>query len=152
MAFRVAFDLDDTLITPNQEFDSEQFPAPALVRILGFEPLRLHTRWLFKQLKRQGIETWVYTSSFRNTWYIRRLFWLYGIRLDGIVNGLIHKKRMKNLPKILSKYPPAFGIDLLIDDSLGVWQEGQQNNFEVMQILPTNNNWHLNINSALSKR
>lgn len=152
MALRIAFDLDDTIITPNNEFASEKFPPSALIQILGFEPLRLHTRWLLQQLKKQGFETWVYTSSFRNTWYIRRLFWLHGIRLDGIVNGMIHKKRMKNVSKTLSKYPPAFGIDVLIDDSMGVWEEGQKNNFEVILISPNDDNWHLTVNALLSKR
>ena len=41
----------------------------------------------------------------------------------------------------ISKYPPAFNIDILIDDSKGVLIEGKQNNFKVIQVEPDNLNW-----------
>ncbi|EAY26588.1 hypothetical protein [Microscilla marina] len=145
MTFRIAFDLDDTLISPDQAFVSELFPPPALVRILGFEPLRLHFKRLYKQLKKQKVEVWIYT-------YIYRLFWLYGVHLNGIINGAIHKERMKNIPKNISKYPPAFGIDALIDNSLRVYKEGQENNFTVVRVLPNDDQWYGALDSLLLKR
>lgn len=149
MSLRIAFDLDDTLLCPNNEFPFVAFPPPWLINLLGFEPLRQHSVSLFKDLRKQNAEIWIYTSSFRNRWYIRRLFWLYGIRLDGIVNGVIHKQRMKNVPRSLSKYPPAFGIDVLVDNSTGVLKEGQENNFEVIKVDTTNKEWHSMIREFL---
>lgn len=40
-----------------------------------------------------------------------------------------------------SKYPPAFGIDLLIDDSPGVEQEGRTHGFPVIIVSPDNPDW-----------
>ena len=40
-----------------------------------------------------------------------------------------------------SKYPPAFGIDLLIDDSPGVEQEGRTHGFSVITVSPDNPDW-----------
>ena len=63
---------------------------------------------------------------------------MHGIKLQGIVNQEIHEK---NVSLTISKYPPAFNIDILIDDSKGVLIEGKQNNFKVIQIDPDNLNW-----------
>lgn len=40
-----------------------------------------------------------------------------------------------------SKYPPAFGIDMLVDDSPGVVLEGQRYGFRVIQISPEDEQW-----------
>jgi len=138
MSYRVAFDLDDTLLSAINEFPYETFPAPRWIQLLGFEPLRASTKQVFKNLKTHKIETWIYTSSFRSKTYIRSLFWLYGIQLDGIVNGMMHKQRVKNLQYKPSKFPPAFGIDLLVDNSEGVKIEGEKYRFDVLHIQPQN--------------
>ncbi|HAS43817.1 MAG TPA: hypothetical protein DCS93_25270 [Microscillaceae bacterium] len=142
MTYRVAFDLDDTLLSAINEFPYEAFPPPRGVQWLGFEPLRAATKQVFKNLKANRVETWIYTSSFRSEAYIRCLFWLYGIRLDGVVNGALHKKRVKNLRDKPSKFPLAFGIDLLVDNSEGVKIEGKRYGFDVLHIQPQDQLWH----------
>ena len=142
MSYRVAFDLDDTLLSPINEFPYEAFPAPWFVKLLGFEPIRESTVRLIRELRKQNVEVWIYTSSFRSTAYIRRLFWLYSIHLDGIVNAHIHLKALKHSKFKPSKYPPAFGINVLIDNSEGVKMEGEKYNFVVVHIQPLQKNWH----------
>lgn len=57
---------------------------------------------------------WVYTTSYRSAGYIRRLFWLHGIRLAGVVNQTRHEREVRVRA---TKYPPQFGIELLVDNS-----------------------------------
>jgi hypothetical protein len=40
-----------------------------------------------------------------------------------------------------SKFPPAFGIDLHIDDSAGVAMEGADHRFPVLVIAPQDSGW-----------
>lgn len=156
MPFRIAFDLDDTLLSPNNEFEYEHFPPVWFIKLLGFEPLRKPTIQLFRDLRKQAYqgktELWVYTSSFRRKSYIRGLFGCYGLWLDGVVNGNLHKRRMKNTAQRCSKYPPAFGIDILIDNSKGVKLEGEKQGFQVIQIDPLDEHWYLQIKKHLPQK
>ena len=85
----------------------------------------------------RGHRIWIYTTSCRSEKYISRLFHAYGLNLDGIVN--LDRHNLKTPP--CSKYPPAFGIDLLIDDSPGVEQEGRTHGFSVIIVSPDNPDW-----------
>ena len=129
----IAFDLDNTLIS--SDFPPEE--CRWLRRMFLKERLRRGTKWLFRHLKARGHQIWIYTTSCRSEKYISRLFYTYGLNLDGIVN--LDRHNLKTPP--CSKYPPAFGIDLLIDDSPGVEQEGRTHGFPVIIVSPDNPDW-----------
>jgi hypothetical protein len=138
---RIAFDLDNTLIPYGSEFPTIwRFPKP-LMNFCGWEPLREGTIELMNYLKSQGNEIWIYTTSLRNASSVKLLFMLYGIRIDGVVNQQIHNKKLRNEHIYCSKYPPAFGIDVLIDDQEGVQVEAARYNFEMIWIKPEDTNW-----------
>ena len=139
---RIAFDLDDTLLATTYDFPTESPIKKFWSYFFKYEPLRKGTLELFSHCKNLNHEIWIYTTSFRNPIYIRRLFWLYGIRIDGVVNQTIHDKIVK---QPISKYPPAFDIDLLIDNSEGVKIEGERHGFKTIWILPEDKNWVENI-------
>ncbi|WP_397459160.1 hypothetical protein AB3464_05745 [Pseudomonas asplenii] len=140
---RTSFDIDDTLACQLNHCAVEKSWLPDYVhRRLG-EPLRMGTRLLIRELRRQGCSIWVYTSSGRTPSYIRRWLLLYGIRVDGVVNSVLHYRAltvhgMSNAP---SKYPPAFDIDLHVDDSEGVKIEGTDHGFRVVVVHPEDDRW-----------
>ncbi len=136
---RIAFDLDNTLIRNDFKFPVEEPLHQLAARFISHEKLRKGTMALIKELKVRQFDVWIYTTSFRSPWYLRKLFWLYGIRLDGIVNQEIHNRRV-NVQ--CTKYPPQFGIDVLVDDSLGVKLEGERYNFRVINIDPKDEFWN----------
>lgn len=129
----IAFDLDNTLISSN--FPQEE--CRWLRRMFLKERLRRGTKWLFRHLRSRGHRVWIYTTSCRSEKYISRLFHAHGLNLDGIVN--LDRHNLKTPP--CSKYPPAFGIDLLIDDSPGVEREGRTHGFSVIIVSPDNPDW-----------
>lgn len=135
---RIAFDLDNTLIRNNYPFPLEQPRWPLLVRVLRSEGLRQGIVQAASFCRAQGWEVWVYTTSYRSAWYIRRLFWLHGIRLDGVVNQQRHDR---NARVRCTKHPPTFGIDLLVDDSEGVRLEGERHGFRVLVVQPEDAEW-----------
>ena len=62
-------------------------------------------------------------------WDVHLQFLAYGVRLGGVVNQDRHVRTLRDSrPRAneCSKYPPAFGIDLLVDNSQGVKEEGQR--------------------------
>src|SRR5262249_57330349 len=91
---RIAFALDDTLIPCSFPFPVERPTFTA--RLLGAEPLRRGAVALLKQLRRQGCEVWVYTTSQRRPFSVRLQFWAYGVRLGGVVNSDCHVRRLSN--------------------------------------------------------
>ena len=114
---RISFDLDETLTTSRL---AEAEPGQAWWGWFFFqEPLRRGTRNLLKNLRSQGHEVWIYTSSVRSVTTISWWFASYGITLDGIVNERLSRPALKAAAQegiLASKYPPYFDIDIHIDD------------------------------------
>lgn len=139
---RIAFDLDNTLIRDQYPFPLEVQSNRWFFKLLGFEPLRKNTIQLMRLLQQKGYEIWIYTASLRDLVYLRLLFRWHGIVLGGIVNQTIHLQEVK---KRCCKYPPAFDIDLLIDDSRGVEVEARKYHFDMIRVMPEDDNWHLKV-------
>ncbi len=135
---KVAFDLDGTLIRSNYDFQTEKPKKKLFAKLYKIQELRIGTTKIFEYCRQQNWETWIYTTSTRSTFRIRTLFWLYNIHLNGIVNQQIHNKKVKIAS---SKYPPSFGIDVIIDDSEGVKIEGERYNFETIWVKSEDENW-----------
>ena len=150
---RISFDIDDTLACQLHHCAVEKSRLPACVhRWLG-EPLRLGTRSLTRELRRQGCSIWVYTSSGRTPSYIRRWLLLYGIHVDGVVNSVRHTHALtaRGLANSPSKFPPAFDIDLHVDDSEGVQIEGHDHGFRVVVVNPQDELWAQKVLEAVAK-
>jgi hypothetical protein len=75
------------------------------------------------------------------------IFWLYGIKLDGVINQKKHSESVKNGA---SKYPPQYGIDYLVDDSKGVKIEGDRYGFNVILVEPEDIKWVYEIKNVLA--
>ena len=143
---RLAFDLDNTLIRNNYLFPLELPRWPLLARVFGGEGLRQGIAQATSFCRTQGWEVWVYTTSYRSAWYIRRLFWLHGIWLDGVVNQQRHDQHVRVR---CTKHPPNFDINLLIDDSEGVRLEGERHGFRVLVVQPEDAEWVAAVQAAV---
>lgn len=144
---RLAFDLDNTLIRCGHNFPLEKPQWRILARLLSSEQLRHGIKELTDTCRQRGWEVWVYTTSYRSAWRIQRLFWLHGIRLDGVVNQQRHDREVRAR---CTKHPPSFGIDLLIDDSEGVRIEGERHGFRVLVVAPEDKLWAEKVRVALN--
>lgn len=145
---RIAFDLDNTLIRCGYDFPLEQPRRRMWARLLGGEPLRRGIVELASYCAEHGWEVWVYTTSFRKPWYIRKLFWLHGIHLHGVVNQARH---LREAAARCTKHPPSFGINLLVDDADGVKLEAERHNFNVLIIEPQNVQWIAQVKESMQK-
>jgi hypothetical protein len=140
---RISFDLDETLICYASDAPQESGFLPISLQRHATEKMRLGTRKLIRELQQRGHEVWIYTSSLRSPFHVWLWLLLHGIRANSIINDDRHRRQLirQNFTPSPSKYPPAFGIDLHIDDSEGVRIEGTQHNFQVLVISPKDNNW-----------
>jgi hypothetical protein len=139
---RIAFDLDQTQIPYGDEFAVER--PPRFLAPFFKEPLRQGAVPLLRQLQAGGCDLWIYTTSARSPSYLRLWLLLLGIRLGGVVNCYRHDRESRSQPYRFApcvKYPPAFGIDLLVDDSVAVANEGRRYGFEVLCIDPADSDW-----------
>ena len=149
---RISFDIDDTLACQPEHSDVEPNWLAERLHSSLTEPLRIGTRALTRELRRQGCSIWVYTSSGRTPSYIRRWLLLYGIRVDGVVNSVLHNEALaaRGLSNSPSKLPPAFDIDLHVDDSEGVRMEGHDYGFRVVVVDPQDQNWTQKVLDAVA--
>jgi hypothetical protein len=148
----IAFDLDDTLIPCEYHFPLE--PRRRLASLLATEPLRLGTVDLLRHLRTTGCPLWIYTTSLRNPLSVHLLFLVHGIRLAGVINQDRHFRTLRNsrpAANECSKYPPAFGIDLLIDNSEGVKEEGRRFGFRVLHVRPDDSRWVESVRAAVGR-
>ena len=149
---RIAFDLDDTLIPGAYPFATEPPPRGLLAWWLQPEPLRRGTVQLFRELWQAGHEVWLYTTSLRKPLETKIAFYSYGARVRKVINDDIHRRHMSRLGnafKSCTKYPPAFGIDVLIDDSECVFLEGRQFGFATILLRPEDDDWIHTVKSGL---
>ena len=114
------------------------------------ERLRRGTRSLMTALIQRRCKIWIYTSSSRSPRYLRRLFASVGIPIEGVVNLDRHERTVGLRGP--SKYPPAFGIDLHIDDSIGVAIEGVDHRFAVLVVAPEDSDWVERVLSEVDKQ
>jgi hypothetical protein len=143
---RIAFDLDNTLIRCGYDFPQETPSRTFWAHLLGGEQLRQGIQELVRYCRHHGWEVWVYTTSYRRAWHIRKLFWLHDILLDGIVNQQRHNREVRVR---CTKHPPSFGIDLLIDDSEGVRIESERHGFRMLVVAPDDVQWTEKVRAAL---
>src|SRR5262245_36640295 len=131
---RVSFDIDETLVCRHADMRADAGLLPNILQSRITEPLRRGTSTLIRRLRGQGCSVWIYTSSLRSPIHIWLWLRLHGIRIDGIINDDKHRAKLSQLKfsHPLSKYPPAFNIDLHVDNSDGVELEGKTHGFRVL--------------------
>jgi FMN phosphatase YigB (HAD superfamily) len=147
---RISFDLDDT-IACEPAVPTEQC-APWWRRWRYSEGVRRGTQALMKELVVRRCQLWIYTTSYRPPRYLRGWFRSFGVPVEGVVNQDRHEQVIKThtFPgHAPSKYPPAFGIDLHIDDSEGVAMEGRQFGFRVLVVSPYDPDWAARVLAAV---
>jgi hypothetical protein len=143
---RISFDIDDTLVC-DPSVPTEQM-VPWWRRWWYPELIRCGTKGLMQELLAGGHQLWIYTTSYRPERYLRGWFRSFGIPIFGVVNQPRHERVVGRQGP--SKYPPAFGIDLHVDDSEGVAEEGMQHRFSVVVIPPTDLDWVARVREAVA--
>lgn len=149
---RISFDLDETLFVNPRTMDTEpelKFPWNLLFK----EKLRKGSVSLFKEIRERGHEIYIYTTSFRTTGYIRSYFKRYGLTLDRIINGDIHKKEVQRDRKQImpSKYPPQYQIDLHIDDDKSLKANADHLGFSVLLLKESDKEWLCKIRKEMKR-
>jgi hypothetical protein len=144
----ISFDIDDTLVcSPDVPTEPS---VPRWLRPWYGEGLRRGTRALMGELLRRRCRVRVYTTSHRSPRYLRGWFRWFGVPLDGVVNQTRHDRVVGRRGP--SKFPPAFGIDLHVDDSDGVGLEGARHGFDVVVVSPDDLDWARRVLEAVESR
>jgi hypothetical protein len=153
LVMRISLDIDDALVCRAANAPRERSLLPGFIHVHFSEPLRQGTRSLFRALRRRGFSVWIYTTSLRSPLHIRLWMMLHGLRVDGIVNEERHRIEMagRKFSRVPSKYPPAFGIDLHVDDSEGVRIEGEELGFNVVVVRPEDDLWTTTVLDAANQ-
>jgi hypothetical protein len=139
---RISFDLDETLIINPVKISAEpELNIP--YRWFYCERLRLGAPELMQRINKNGIELWIYTTSFRPVKYIKKYFKHYGVKIDRVINGQVHQNEVqRDFNEVLpSKMPGRYRIDLHVDDEIQVKQYGSMYGFKVFLLKEENKAW-----------
>lgn len=135
----ISFDIDDTLVSSSPGFSVED---PTLFsRIIGVEKIRKGTVKLFQDLEARNHKIWIYTTSYRSQLYLKIMFLAYGLKPKKFINERVNRKELDRINCKASKNPGIFGIDIHVDDSIGVVEEGKRYNFKTIQVAPLDTKW-----------
>lgn len=138
----LGLDLDGTLIAEATAFASGHEPRGWVARLGAFEALRLGTRRLVGEARGRGWRVVVYTTSMRSPLAVHTTFLAHGMRLDGVINGRRHREREQaERASWPVKYPPAFGVSLLVDDSVALERQGRELGFRVVRLEAAHADW-----------
>lgn len=136
---QISFDLDDTLIPCGDVFETEKLNF--LGRFFCVEKIRKRAPQLIRELKLRGHDIHIYTTSLRSIRKIRKTLFWHGIFVGKVINETTNLRELKKRNLTVSKYPPAFGFELHIDDSKGVGLEGERLSFATIIIDPKDQRW-----------
>ena len=136
----ISFDLDDTLI-PSRKEDFETEERNLLQQMFSVEYLRKGTAGLVQSLRKEGHKVGIYTTSYRPVWKIKWALFTYGISVDFVINEQINRRELRKRSIDSSKYPPAFHIDMHIDDLRGVGMEGERFGFNTVIVKTNDVGW-----------
>lgn len=145
---RISFDVDDTL-TGIPGMPTEP-PPRWWWAWLRPEPLRRGSVALMRELQRQGIEVWIYTTSYRSPLDLRCWLRAHGMTIAGATHQGKHDRVVGRRGP--SKLPTAFGIGLHVDDSEGVAEEGRRHGFAVVVVAPGDPQWADRVRAGLADR
>ena len=139
---RISFDLDEVLFVNPADHKCEKkliFPLSLIYK----ERLRLGTPKLINTLQKMGYDIWVYTSSYRSEFYIKSLFFCYGVKFNGIVNAMRHEKEVQKHSKTIlpQKVPSRYRISLHIDDESVICSYGREYGFDAYQLDADDDEW-----------
>ncbi len=135
----ISFDIDNLLIPYSNDFEVEKNSWWA--KLIGAENIRKGTPHLFQKLEKEGHQIWIYTTSYRSVFQLKKTFKSYSLHPQRYINEKINRTHLEAQNCKASKNPKLFGIDLHIDDSKGVEAEGQRYGFQTLIIHPQNKNW-----------
>ena len=152
LAVRIAFDLDDTLIPTGGRFATEPPSGVWPLRSFATESLRVGASTLLRELRGEGHAVWVYTSSARSVAAVHVLFAAYGVRLGGVVNLDRHEAMVRRLGVRRLKHARAFGIELLVDDSVAVVEEATRFGGAALLVAPEDAAWDERVREAVRVR
>ena len=110
--WRVTLDLDEVVFQVRKG-DAAEKPLPFPWSLIYKQPVRLGIPALFRFLKRNGYDVWVYTSRYISMEYLENYLKGYHTYVSGIVTGMSHKSNSSgNLEKILrDRYLVTVHID-----------------------------------------
>lgn len=145
----VAFDLDEVLLVGANGFAEETRVKKVGKKAIP-EKLRKGAIEAITALQSKGFDVWVYTASYMSEKYINAMFSLYGLKVDGIING-IKRKRDKEAEKVIAESMKKYTHRLHIDNKSMVCTYVVKQDFDQFDFENGDEGWAKDIVATLDK-
>ena len=150
---RVTLDLDEVVFRAEGDTLVEKAPGFIFGKIFS-KRVRLGIPALFKYLKSNGYDIWVYTSESYSIDDLERFFKRYAVYVDGIMTGFKNKKSYESEASkamrelIANKYKETIHID----NDLLLITHSNSSDFEEFDLNPDDANWSKSIIDIMEER
>lgn len=141
----VSFDLDEILLTDGSTYPKHKelpFPFDKIYR----KTLRRNASILINELHSMGFDVWIYSGEYYPETYIRFLFRLHGTKVDGIINGMRHRK---NKTLVREAFSNKYRISLHVDNDDVTCVRTKTREYEMFGIDSVNQDWASEVVSRL---
>lgn len=140
-----SFDLDEILLTDGSTYPEHKelsFPFDRIYR----KTLRRNASVLINELHSMGFDVWVYTGEYYPEAYLRLLFRLHGTKVDGIINGMRHRKTKSRIREAFSN---KYRISLHVDNDDVTCVRTKTKEYEMFCMDSVNQDWASEVVSRL---
>lgn len=146
---RVVFDLQETLLAKDEN-DRDPVLDDLLHKRIR-ERLRAGATDVITKFQDAGFDVWVYTPSYNSLEYIRGIFSLYNISIDGIVNGVSDKNRTKSAETLHIKrmLEDKYRYAVNIDDESVIMIDSFSKSYEQYDLPETKDTWAERVTALL---
>ncbi len=139
---RASINLDDVVFCRNDDEPAEKkliFPFSRIFR----ERIRLGIPGLVYALHEAGYDVWFYTAGYVSSDYLKYMFRLYRIGVEGIINGYNRmdssgRHGMSSVKELMAK---KYRVTLNIDMDSVSWIRSDTKNFEMIDIPAKDETW-----------
>lgn len=136
----VAFDIDEILLTDGSRYTKEKELRHAYAKIFP-QTLRKNSPQLISSLQLMGFDVWIYSGSYESEEYFEKLFSLYGVKVDGIVNGITAANGPKKSAHIKSLVNEKYKIMTTIDNEGVIMVEAATKETDIENINASEEAW-----------
>ena len=139
---RVTMDLDEVVFCTGEDMEAEA-PLPAPWDRVYKEKLRRGIPALFRYLRKNGFDIWVYSSEYYSFDFIQNLFKRYHADVTGVVTGTARKTGLKaaDKKKVEEKIASRFLYTVHIDDGMVLKINSRTKDFEDYELTGPRKRW-----------
>ena len=142
----VSFDLDEVLVCADGSGEVDVL-RPPLNRLYPLA-IRKDTGLMISELRRIGLDVWVYTGNYYDTEYIQKTLKAHKCKADGIINGM---NLARGNQKVANAFRKKYRYIVHVDTERILWVNTETKEYDTLEI-PQDGNWADHVTGMIRRK